>query len=131
MSSVRVDSAPWIGRRQKGLFAVGSYNFGDEIIRMDVRCLRTMTEEEWNETWRKEDKKHDAAVIYEVGKDKTAYTDWLINGSKPIWYYLNHSKSPNVRMILTDGVIAWIARKHISDGDEITIRYNNVPKKWN
>jgi hypothetical protein len=48
----------------------------------------------------------------------------------PVWYRLNHSYFPNLKLRLREGVVEWIALDAIGMGNELTFGYGQPDDRW-
>ena len=64
-------------------------------------------------------------VLEEVGGCKWMVDLVMTSGLKPNWYFINHSTSPNLCMVVKGDGVAWVATRMIYRGEELTFLYNS------
>lgn len=116
--------------RNKGLFATESIPKGSIVAYMTIDRLRTIKQEDWEDTYQRERIKDDGMV--ESGN--MCYTDFLPRGSPPKWYYINHSHHPSAepQTVKINGMttIGWVTLRQLEENDQVTMKYVNPDPNW-
>lgn len=114
-----------IPKAGRGLFATKQIRQGDEVVHI-VDPVRISN---------REYEKFEIAIglpLVGIALEEVAChvaDKWIIDlvmksGRTPFWYYLNHSRTPNLRMVMKGDGISWIATRQICRGEELTFMYN-------
>jgi hypothetical protein len=108
MKKVRVADSTTHG---KGVFATTDFDVGDEILQIDDS--------------------HDVTRERELGlrkEEEVDYCDYLAGGKivlmQPPERHINHSCDPNAYVKTIDGIRRVLARRRISEGEEVTYDYS-------
>ena len=98
---------------------------------MNPTLVKHFTKDEWQQHTADTLNPADGAVW--VAATKCYVTDWGCRYSgPPEWYFLNHSDTPNLVMHWDKekGVVVWVTRRPIAEGEELTFRYGEGTAKW-
>ena len=78
------------------LYAMVHIQTGGVVV--SSATVTAFSEARWAKHREKRSLPEDAAIkVY--GASPSMLTDWLAGRTKPIWYYLNHSSSPNTKVV--------------------------------
>ena len=81
---------------------------------------------EWEEICQNRGLPHDAAIHFVKSSKK--YTKLVYDAkhsvaSVPVWYRINHSAHPNVRVRCSNSLMEFVSTCEISQGDEMVLEY--------
>ena len=103
---------------------------GSEVV--SSATVTAFSEADWAKHQEQRSLPEDAAIkVY--GARPSMLTDWTAGSTKPTWYYLNHSSSPNTKVVYNRErrCLTWVAIKAIQPDDELTFYYSrDVPAEW-
>ena len=118
------------GVQGDALYALVNFQSGSEVV--SSTSVTAFSEHGWAGHFKQHGLPEDAAIkVY--GTSPSMLTDWTVGSTKPTWYYLNHSSSPNTRVVYhrERRCLAWVATRPITPGQEVTFYYSkNVPAEW-
>jgi hypothetical protein len=111
---------------ERGLFTSVYIPTDHEVARFVVARVPT-------HTWRhQQDFPHDAAFATRSPRVMIRDMHWTDPQTKPLWYFLNHSATPNVRAILDhNDTVSFRTLHAVTPDTELCFQYGDVPDEWN
>ena len=113
---------------ERGLFAAAAVKAETVVCSFKAISLTSRGHEEWLARYELAEKYRDAAV-HDLGRVLVDHA--FVSGEVvPLWYFLNHSTSPNLRLERQSDRVCFIATHDICQFEELSFHYGEPDERW-
>ena len=113
---------------ERGLFAAAAVKAGTVVCSFLALSLTRRGHEKWLARYELEE--YSDAAVHDLGR-VLVDPSFMSGEVVPLWYFLNHSVSPNLRLERQSDRVCFIATVDICQFEELSFSYGFPDPRWN